>query len=826
MIRSCFILFICILLMQSICAMEKIIDWTLIHPISGDSIPFGTHGSVQEALMHNGSLPDPHCGTNELQFAWIEEYQWTLISTFSILQSDHSHEIIELELPSVDTYADVYLNNQLILQCNNAFLPYRIQIDKWIKTEKNNLRIVFTPPVLFHASSYKKAKYILPTTNDTHNIAVAPYTRKPQYQFGWDWTFRMNTIGLNKPITCVKYAHNKIVLSTIQTLTVENEQAQLLIGIELSQAPQKNLRWTSQLFGEIDFQQKQHWLEAHVAINHAKLWWPKNHGEQFLYHDHWILSDNNGTLIDQRDISFGIRTVQLVQEKDQWGTSYQFVVNQRPIFCKGGNYIPQEVFLAKISDSSTINLIEQADRANFNMIRVWGGGYYPDEIFYRECDKRGIMVWQDFMFACAMYPGTNDFLDNVKREVNAQIPRISSHPSVVLLNGNNEVDIAWKHWGYQLKYGLIGKSAKEIKRAYHKLFEELIPACVQQLSTVPYIHTSPLSHWGKDEYYRHGSQHYWGVWHGKDPIEDFGNKSGRFNAEYGFQSFPEYATLNRVIDKKEWSIDSETMKLRQKSYVGNKMIQKHADRLFGPSNNFETFIYYSQLTQARAMSIAMAAHRTQWPRCAGTIYWQLNDCWPAPTWSTIDYYGNWKAAHYQVQQDFKNISILAVEQTLHQQRFYLVSDWIDTPYTTEIHAEFFDLDGKLFAHQTHAVEVTPQMVKELSFLDPTLKDSAEYILRMTWRDEFGDKQQRMFYTIRPKPSQQEPIVEIELIQVNDTETKLVFTCDRPLIACWIYSETKFLHLDRNFATLLPGQHTFTIKNAENLRVEDISYRFL
>jgi len=807
-------------------AMNQPISWKIIHPISGDTIFFGEKGSVQEALIDAKLLPDPTVGMNEKLFYWVEEYTWTFFAEFTLEKQDLESQILDIELPNVDTYADLYLNNKLILRCNNAFLPYRITINNLAKIGQNKLKFIFTPPVLFHQENYKKAKYKLPTTNDTHKIAIAPYTRKPQYQFGWDWTFRMNTIGINKTARLVGYTQNKIIQTNTQTLELQTQEAKLSLFIELAQLPNKQIKWNSSLFGEIDFEIKENTLQAKIVLESPKLWWPKDHGEQFLYKDKWRLTANDGTIIDEKEISFGIRTVELIQEADQWGTSYQFVINRRPIFCKGGNYIPHEVFLAKITDSSTIYIIEQADIANFNMIRIWGGGYYPYETFYNECDKRGILIWQDFMFACAMYPGTKDFLENVKKEAASQIIRIGNHPSVVLFNGNNEVDIAWKHWGYQIKYGLIGKSAKEIKQAYTELFLNVLPKCVADLSTTPYIHTSPLSHWGKDEYYRHGSQHYWGVWHGKDPIEDFGNKSGRFNAEYGFQSFPEYATLNKVIEKKDWNIESEVMKLRQKSYVGNKMILKHAENLFGKSNDFQTFVYYSQLTQARALAIAVAAHRTEWPRCSGTIYWQLNDCWPAPTWSTIDYFGKWKAAHYQIKQDFKNVTILATEKQLNKPQFFIVSDWIKKTYSTNIKAELFDLYGKTIESENLQINVEPQFVQELPLFKDKIDSIDEYIIQISWQDEHGKTTQRMFHKILPQTTQRKVNIELELLKINDNETKLILTCDLPLINCWIYSENKELHINNNFMTLLPGKHEFSISSDKTLDISDLEIRFL
>lgn len=815
-----------LIIIQPVFSMDKIISWQFTNPKNNTTVQLGEKGSIQEALINSGYLPDPYIGMNENLFGWIEEQKWELTAKFVLTESELVSQLLDLEFPSVDTYAKIYLNGKLILICDNAFLPYRININKWGITGENELKAVFTPPVLYHKTDYEKAKYKLPATNDLHKIAIAPYTRKPQYQFGWDWALRMNTIGFNKPVKVAGYTKNKIIGSNVQTISVENNRAVISIALQLANQQSDELIWNSQLFGKIDWKKEGQWLTSTVHIDQPELWWPRNHGEQFLYEDKWILTEKNGSVIDEKNQLFGIRTAQLVQEQDAFGTSYEIVINGRKIFCKGGNYIPQEIFPAKVTDESVKHLIAQMEAANFNIIRVWGGGYYPDDVFYEECDKRGIMIWQDFMFACAMYPGTNEFLTNVKREFDYHIPRMTSHPAVVLLNGNNEVDIAWKNWGFQLKYGLIGKAAKEIEKAYDDLFKKLLPERISEFSTVPYIHTSPLSNWGKSEYYNHGSQHYWGVWHGKDPIEDFGNKSGRFNAEYGFQSFPEYSTLNAVIDKKDWNLDSEVMKHRQKSYVGNGMIKKHSDILFGKADDFETFIYYSQLTQAKAVSIAISGHRTDWSRCAGTIYWQVNDCWPAPTWSSIDYYGNWKALHYEVQKDYENIAIVAVERKLNQKEFYLVSDWTES-YQTDICFDFYDLNGKWLEQHSFFADIEPQCVVPLpvfSLMDKPLND---YIAVISWKNKTGKEFRRTFYNATTTISNMEhTITQIDIRIEENGGQKLILTTDKPLLNCWIYSETNPFHLDRNFETLLPGTHEFEIKSKEKMTIESIKIRYL
>ncbi|MCO5260575.1 MAG: hypothetical protein M9916_10570 [Crocinitomicaceae bacterium] len=805
---------------------DKTLTWSFTNPRDNSVVFLGEKGSVQEALIRDGVLPDPFIGMNEKQFDWIEDYEWTFTSDFFLTENDLKDHYIDIELPNVDTYAKIYLNGSLILTCKNAFLPYRLTIKHHLKIGKNELKAVFTPPVLYHKDAYLKASYKLPAPNDVNKkIAIAPYTRKPQYQFGWDWALRMNTIGFNKPVKIISYNENKIIQTSIQTISVENNKAVIDIAILLAQHPSEKLQWKSKLFGTIDWKKEDKWLKATVILNNPQLWWPINFGEQHLYNDEWTLLSKEDKLIETISKGFGVRTSKLIQNTDEYGTSYEIEVNGKVIFCKGGDVIPQEIFPAKVTNESIQKLVEQMSVANFNMVRVWGGGYYPDEYFFEQCDKKGIMVWQDFMFACSMYPGSDEFLDNVKQEIDYHIPRMTSHPSVVLLNGNNEVDVAWKNWGFQIQYGLVGKSVKEIEKAYDDLFKKLIPERVLYYSNTPYIHTSPLSNWGKAEYYNHGSQHYWGVWHGKDPIEDFGKKIGRFNAEYGFQSFPEYSTLSKVIDKKDWNLDSDVMKLRQKSYVGNGMIKKQSDILFGKTNDFDTFIYYSQLTQAKAVGIAISGHRVDWPRCSGTLYWQVNDCWPAPTWSSVDYYNNWKALHYEVQKDFENIAVLAVERELNQKQFYLVADACNE-YTTFVSFDFYDLKGNWLEQDSIKINVKSQSVNSLPIFDMIQNKPTDYIVVAKWNDDKNKLHKRTFYNLTNKKLiAKEPQTKLELQKGVNNSYEIILTTDKPLLNCWIYSENKSFHLNQNFETLLPGVHRFSFNSENDLTIDEIKIMY-
>lgn len=795
-------------------AQDKILKWDLYHPLKKELITFGTHGSVQELLIKTGELPDPFYGQNETQFLWIEKYDWEFTSVLEISEKQLGNDFIELEFPGIDTYAKVYLNDLLILEASNSFRPYRIQVKDKVKTGKNQLRVVFTSPVNYHRKDYEARTTKLPTPNDVGEIGISSLSRKPQYQFGWDWALRMNTIGFIKPVKVHTYNYNRIVLQKVDTKMIEEKEAILNLTVICSVEKTEKINLKSKIWGEFkDFQMTNGVVNIPTAIANPKLWWPRGQGDQYLYQDTWILTNAQGIAIDSVEIRFGIKTSELIQQKDDWGTSFYLRINGRAIFCKGANYIPQEVFPSAVTEKSVQDLVKQMEKSNFNMVRIWGGGYYSEEALLEACDEAGIMVWHDLMFACAVYPGDETFLKNVREELNYQVPRIAAHPSVVIFNGNNEVDVAWKNWGFQLKYMIGPKTQKEIEQDYINLFQKLAPEVVSTYSSIPYEHTSPLSNWGKDEFYNHGTQHYWGVWHGKDPIEDFGLKSGRFNAEYGFQSFPEYSTLLTFSTKKDWNLNSDVMKHHQKSYVGNGMIKKHADILYGNAETFEDFVYYSQLTQAKSVGIAISSHRIGSPRCMGTLYWQLNDCWPAPTWSSIDYYGNWKALQYQVKNDFEDVAILEQTEKIGEEKYFLVSDQPDS-FVTNLKYEIFDLDGKLLKAINESLFIPGNWKQDICMECRTAEFmDRNYVIVFTWQKVNGELLTRSFAHL-PKKRKKAPVqnVSFQLINIDPDKKTATLKINTPsfLKDFWIYSSKTGIRFDRNFLQLLPGTHEIQI----------------
>jgi beta-mannosidase len=355
-----------------------------------------------------------------------------------------------------------------------------------------------------------------------------------------------------------------------------------------------------------------------------------------------------------------MRTVELVNEPDSIGTSFYFKVNGQPIFMKGANYVPQDVFLPRVKPEQYERLLKQVKNAGMNMLRVWGGGVYERDIFYDLCDEYGILVWQDFMFANTIYPNDKKLLDNIALEVAEQVNRLNKHACLALWCGNNEIKVAMTHWGWPVQYDYKEKEYFEFYSNYHFIFNRLLPSIIaKQRSRIPYVSTSPQSNWGTPENFNHGSMHYWGVWHGDDDFSGFNQNVGRFMVEWGFQSYPDYELLTQYVSPKHLSLESEVMQNRQKSYVGNgkilEFLRYYATYGGDPSVlSFRDFVYNSQWVQALGYEQAVEAHLAKQPHCMGTLLWQLNDCWPGPSWSIINYNGKPKQAYGKVKKHFTN----------------------------------------------------------------------------------------------------------------------------------------------------------------------------
>jgi len=448
-----------------------------------------------------------------------------------------------------------------------------------------------------------------------------------------------------------------------------------------------------------------------------------------------------------------LRTIELVQEPDSIGKSFYLKINDVPVFIRGANYVPMDNFPSRVTDSMYTALIKDVDAANINMLRVWGGGIYENDVFYDLCDEKGIMVWQDFMFANAMYPEDDKFFVSVRDEIIQNIVRLRRHPSIVLWCGNNEIEEGWYNWGWVKDYGYSKEDSSRIFRNYRKIFKELIPyALLRQDTLRPYISTSPMHGWGRDESLKEGDLHYWGVWWGKEPFDMYNKKVGRFVSEYGFQGFPDYTTIEKITPPEELKLNSEVLKAHQKHPVGFETIDEYMRRDYIVPTDLKSYGYVSQLLQADGLKTAIEAHRLAKPKCMGTMYWQLNDSWPAVSWSTIDYNGKKKASYYTVSRGYRDY-FLKPEMDGDKLKVYATFDEPDNQ-EAKLWVVLADFDGVVLWQEEKSYTFSASHTEVV--LDTNLatvlkgKDKTKLFVYAQIKNILGVRVANMYYFVPPK----------------------------------------------------------------------------
>ncbi len=637
-------------------------------------------GTVHTDLFANSLIPAPFYGLNEEKLQWIENENWEYHTKFNIDENLYKKKNIFLNFKGLDTYADVYLNGKLILQADNMFRTWQVNVKKYLKPKDNILHIVFKSPMRLNISKVDNLPYHLPAGNDRHEKKVSVFTRKAAYHFGWDWGPRFVTFGIWRPIELI--AWNKAIISDFQIYqtSVTKKTAKLKAKIEFENSKESNytlyIYSSGKLIAQKNIQAKlgKNRIIQYLEIKQPKLWWTNGLGKPNLYKFTVKLKSDN-KIIDTKSTRFGIRSIEIVQKPDSTGKSFYFKLNGVPVFMKGANYIPQDNFLARIDSSRYQKLIADAKAVGMNMLRVWGGGIYENDLFYDLCDENGILIWQDFMFACSMYPGDSAFLNNVRNEAINNVKHLRNHPNIALWCGNNEMQIAWERWGYQKAFGYSKQDSTKIYNDYLKIFENLLPKVVNSIDSGRfYWASSPNSApSGWEEEARSGDMHYWGVWWGKKPFSAYVKHTGRFMSEYGFQSLPAMSTLKSIAPDSSLYLVSPVLKAHNKHPIGFETIDEYMRRDYRIPADFNNYVFVSQLLQAEGMKIAIEAHRRAMPYCMGSLYWQLNDCWPVVSWSSIDYYGRWKAFHYYLRKLYAPVLVSTVYENKNLEVF-LISD--------------------------------------------------------------------------------------------------------------------------------------------------------
>lgn len=671
-------------------------------------------GGVHTDLLALGRIPDPFVGDNEKRVQWVAEADWEYRCQFTAAPELLLQPHIWLVCDGLDTLATVSLNGRELGRAANMFRQYRWDVKPLLKAGENDLRIAFDSPVRFAAA--QQAIRRMPGVS--HAIPGGPYLRKAPCQFGWDWGPQLPPIGVWKDIRLEGYRGARI---PEVHLSQHHAGGQVIVEARVAvqvweEAPRsavmRLIAPDGQVFETSAAVAPDNESTLRVSIPNPQIWWPNGYGAQPLYRASVELHQAD-ILLDQREYQLGLRTLELRQQPDEWGRSFTFVVNGLPIFAKGSNWIPADSFPTRISDAYLEGLIRAAAETHQNMLRVWGGGFYEEERFYNLCDRYGILVWQDFIFSCSVYPFNDaEFVENVRVEVVENIRRLRHRASLALWCGNNEMEWGWVDWGWK------GPEYQDMKAAYDEFFHHTLPDwCAAEDPDHAYWPSSPSSGTPFEDPngQQQGDAHYWDVWHGRKPFTAYRSQYPRFMSEFGFQALPPLATIRTYADEADWNMTSYVMEHHQKNDSGNALMVAQMLDTFRLPKDFDALVYLSLVLQAEGIRYGVEHWRRHPRRVSGTLYWQLNDCWPVASWSSLDYFGRWKALHYAARRFYAQLLLSIADQPT-EQEVYVTSDLREI-WEGSMRWSLETLDGRALEAGEEPVKAAPFDVTPVCHLD-------------------------------------------------------------------------------------------------------------
>ena len=815
-------------------------NWTFKNNIDSVWLEASVPGDVHTDLLKNGLIEDPFYRLNEHDLQWIDKTDWEYKTEFYLSQKDLNSHSLALEFQGIDTYSSIYLNDSLIGTTDNMFIGKTVDIKNFAKLGKNKLYIKLFSPINKGVKLHDSQGYDISSFNGNDlaeigkvegNKRVSVFTRKAPYHFGWDWGPRLVTSGIWQPINIKTWNYFNIEDLYIRQISL-NENASLVAEIEL-----ESYLEIDEIISEIYVDNKKvstdlvyinkgtNKIEIPFTIKDYELWWPNGMGNQNMYDVKVKLRSNNNFVISSKRV--GLREINLVTSEDSIGNNFYFEVNKKPIFMKGVNYIPQDIFLNRVSDDKYEELLESAVDANMNMIRVWGGGIYENEIFYNLCDEKGLLVWQDFMFACAMYPGDEDFLKSVEQEAEYNVKRLRGHPSIALWCGNNEVRSAWKNWGWEkdVMENQSPEIASVISKAYDDVFHKILPEVVNNLDTsTAYWPSSPGSTFsGGTESYTSGDAHYWGVWWGKEDFESYNQKVPRFMSEFGFQSFPEFSSVDKYTNESDYSIYSEVMKSHQRSSIGNSTIEDYMLRHYNKPKSFKGYLYVSQILQAYGMSIGMESHRRNKGYSMGSLYWQLNDCWPVASWSSIDYFGKWKALHYSTKKAFQPVLINFFKSDS-EIELHIISDLLESK-EVDLNLKVLSFSGEVLyeLNKNYLLQQNSTMKAEslsIDWLNKNFDPNSSLLVASLFSEEIEISNNNYYLSEFKDIKLTKPLIEYEIDElINTFEVSLK---SKNLVKNVFVDIASSQNFSDNYFDMIPGkEYKISINKEESLTLDDI-----
>lgn len=802
--------------------------WTFKQSDEQEWLPATVPGCVHTDLLRNGKIEDPFYGTNEHRLQWIDKKDWTYETTFDAEELLKESKV-ELVFDGLDTYCDIRLNDELILSADNMFRQWRVEVKRHLRKNGNVLTIQFRSPINEDLPKLEKLDYKYPAPNDQSELGglgdkrVSVFARKAPFHYGWDWGPRFVTSGVWREARLEAWSGFRLNDVYIRQDQVSAERASLtaVAEVEAERAFSGVLtvatdggNWES----AVQLQPGVQTVELKLELEQPKLWWSRGLGEAHLYVFETALRNSESSQAESLSVRTGLRSAKLVREKDVHGVSFYVELNGVPVFAKGANHIPNDSFVTEITRERYRHEIESAAKANMNMLRIWGGGIYEQRDFYELCDEYGIMVWQDFMFACSMYPGDEPFLNSIKEEAEYNVKRLRNYPSVVLWCGNNEIDVAWSQfndnagWGWRKDF--TPEQQEKLWADYQQIFHVILPQAVNKmLHGIDYWPSSPMQDvTGDIEQHSHytsttGDIHYWGVWHAKEPFENYNVHVGRFMSEYGFQSFPEYKTVRTYAEEADMALESEVMLAHQKNGAGNLLIKTYMDNYMREPKDFTSFLYMSQVLQAEAMKSAFHSHRRRKGFCMGTLYWQINDCWPVASWAGMDYNGRWKATHHYAKDCFNDVLISIDGTSEDKLDIYVVTDLLEQ-VKGDLVVTVFDFDGRTIWEQSHSVEAEANSSTKLLTLakaDVLGKTAGSSIVVSASLIAGGEKVHEDLYYFVPfkEMALQQANISISEVEGSDGKQWRV-EADTLAKDVWLQSDADG-EFSRNFFDLIPGK---------------------
>ncbi len=681
-------------------------------------------GDIHLDLIANKRIPDPFYRDNESRLQWIENQSWEYRVTFDVTPSLMACANVDLVFDGLDAAAQVYVNGTQVLDADNMFRVWRLPAKQHLHVGSNLLRVVFPSPI-------KAAEAVAATDpwQSRTKVDAKTYIRKAAYEYGWDWGPRFVTSGIWRPVRIEAWDKARIADFAIHQRDVSREVAHADAEVEVEASGDGPASMAVQytdggkpvtITRTVALHTGLNVFDFPIEIRQPRLWYPAGYGDQPLY-EFTARIGAGSAISDQRSVKTGLRSIVLRRQLDQWGRSFEFIVNGIPVFAKGADVIPFDSFPNRVTTADYRRILQSARDANMNMIRHWGGGYYETDEFYQICDELGIMVWQDFMFGNDWQPGTYAFKQNIEAEAEDQVRRLRNHPSIVLWCGNNETEIAM---GWAPRPALPADVRYQMWQDYLTEFSGILPRVVARLEPeIPYWPSSPSADYEElSSRFHSGDEHIWDVWHGRVPFSTYETHHARFVTEYGFQSFPEMRTIETfTLPEDRTSIFTPVMLAHQKNNEGNSIIHDYLLRDYPEPKDFASFLYVSQVLQAEGIKIGAEYFRRSRPETMGSIFWQLNDCWPVASWSSIDYDGRWKALQYYARRFYAPILVSPhVEDG--SLRVYVVSDKT-TAQPATVRVRLMDFDGKVLLEDKH--EVTIEALASKVYLDWPLEKLAE-----------------------------------------------------------------------------------------------------